>query len=169
MPERVRLSDYFSVKQFMEQDQHFRHDPPSALFPLPLTSIEKLMLDDDLPGYPRIFNVVVEFAGALNQSAFEKTMLEVIRRNPLLSSLVRKLKSRWHWIHTPFPLDQITWGLPERDAEYRPIDLRKTPGFRVSGSTDGTTSYVRLFFHHAVCDGQGTGGSSWIFARFMRR
>lgn len=130
-------------------------NPPEDLFPLALTPVEKLMLVDDHVAYPRTFTVVLEFVGRLHQPAFEEAMLEVVRRNPLLSALVKKQQSKWHWVPTPFPIENIVWCKSEWKLNDRSIDLRKSPGFRASGHTDGELSQVHLSFHHAVTDGQG--------------
>jgi hypothetical protein len=128
---------------------------PAELFPLPLTAFEQLMLADDHPHYPRNFTVVLDFAGQLHQAAFEHAARALIRRNPLLSATVQKIGSTWHWIPTSFPDDHISWGIPDRDRECGPFTLKRLPGFRIHGFTDGTSSQVRLSFHHAVSDGRG--------------
>ncbi len=136
-------------------DPLLSHGPPLDLFPLPLTPFEKLMLDDERPGYPRTFTVIVEFTGTLQRLPFEQAMREVVRRNPLLCAVVRKLQSKWNWVSTPFPAKQIAWESAESTEAAGLIDLRKMPGFRASGHTDGDKSELRLVFHHAVSDGQG--------------
>jgi|GEM_PF-3153642 hypothetical protein len=149
--ERDNRPDEKPAEQIVPTD----HSLPSDLFPLPMTAFEKLMLDDDHANYPRIFVISMQFIGQMQQDAYEKAIREVIRRNPLLSAIVQKVRSKWHWFSADFPDDQITWGLPDRVDEYASFNLRKQPGFRVSGHTDGKISEVRLVFHHSVSDALG--------------
>lgn len=131
------------------------HSLPPDLFPLPLTAFEKYMFVDDHRTHPRQFVVVMEFLGKMDEAAFEQAIRETIRRNPFLSATVKRVNGKLQWIQSDFPADQIRWEKSNPDGEQARFDLRKKPGFRVYGHTDGTTSEVRLIFHHAVADGHG--------------
>ncbi len=162
MKHSARLADSLDVDtacvatpEIVEPLEPCKHLPPHDLFPLPLTAFEKFMLVDDHRDYPRTYTVLLELTGQLHQAAFETAMGEVIQRNPLLSAIVRKCHSRWHWTAVVFPSDEVRWGEPVTESGSLRIDLRKQPGFRVSGTTDGVNSEIRFTFHHAVCDGRG--------------
>ena len=144
------------MTQLLKSVQQFGCDPPQDLFPLPLTVFEQLMLEDDLPDFPKLFTVVVDFEGEMDRAAFEIAARETVRRNPLLCSRVARKHSRWHWMPGQFSEDQISWNSSNRDREHTWIDLRKQSGFHLAGWTDGTASQIRLTFHHAVSDGQGS-------------
>lgn len=128
---------------------------PDNLFPLPLTALERMYFEDDHRDYPCEFTVVMEFEGEMNRNAFEEAARQVIRRNPFMSAIVNRVHSRLHWSQVKFPDDQIRWLGNSTWNGIDRFDLRKRPGFRICGRTDGQKSEVYLSFHHAVSDGRG--------------
>lgn len=128
---------------------------PADLFPLPISAFERLMWDDDHHSHPRVFTVVLEFHGEMDRQAFESAIRIVVKRNPLLSSVLKKHKGHWCWTHATFPNEQIMWEPFDAASGKVKFNLKRRPGFEARGRTDGSRSELHLIFHHAVADGHG--------------
>ncbi|MEM7311878.1 MAG: hypothetical protein AAF497_01880 [Planctomycetota bacterium] len=129
------------------------------LFPLPLTVFERLMIEDDRPGYPMNIVAKLHFRGRLDQPAFLQSVAEAAGRHPmLLCHLTGKgSKSKWELAENP----QVSVTIVEGDnaiaqvVDQPQIDIRKECGVRVIGRIGGDESSVEIELHHAACDGQG--------------
>jgi len=132
---------------------------PAELFPLPLSPFEQYMVADNTDQYPMSFVLIVRLKGDLQRDAFEESVLQAIRRHPLLMSRVASVRGRGScWVPESDPRPQIRWSqgpepiqVPERER----IDLHQEIGLRIWVSWTSTESELVFQFHHACTDGLG--------------
>ncbi len=133
-------------------------DVAHPLFPLPLTSFEQFMLEEDHPDYPMTFMLRFLLEGRVEVELLIEALKEALTRHPLLSSTVGLHNGTQCWFYrtdliATIELDPSVWL---RDEPWRrPMDLTAETGLRVWGETDDTRTRVTLLFHHACCDGIG--------------
>ena len=129
------------------------------IFPLHLTSIEKLLWTDDRPRYPMAFVLQFAFSGTLDRGAFVAGLDDALARHPLLASLVRPAKRKAScWVLSDGPRPPVDWAgddVPITFPRGEWIDLRREVGLRIW--VRQAPGRVRLItqFHHACCDGIG--------------
>lgn len=133
-------------------------DDDQALFPLPLTSFEQFMLEEDHPDYPMTFMLRFCLEGRVEVEPLIEALREALERHPLLSSTIGLHKGTQCWFYRtdlipPIQLDRNVWLREE--PWRRPLDLTKETGLRVWGETTASETHVTLLFHHACCDGIG--------------
>jgi len=129
----------------------------SALFPLPFTAFEQLMLADDSRLYPMTFFIQIGLTGDLRREEFEAACSAAVQRHPLLMANVRWKYLRPYWVRTTRET-VVQWhdaSLPEPSLEQRYIDLRIQPALRVSVGHMPAKSTILFQFHHAATDGIG--------------
>ncbi len=133
---------------------------PDRLFPLPLTPFENLMVLNDRPDYPMVFECVLEFSGTIDRKPLEQALHRAWANQPLLKCRVEGRPFRgaaWH--HCPGWKPQIDWLDAKAPGQFRPLPsprLKEAPFFRawvVRPSLE--TSTLVLQFHHATVDGLG--------------
>lgn len=155
LPDESNPAEEIALKNALVETQGGQPEWPADLFPLPISPFERLMWDDDHFRHPRVFTVVLEFNGVIDRAAYESAIRNVVRRNPLLSSVLRKVRGQWSWIYQRFPSDQIVWEDFHAPSNLSKFDIKRVPGFAACAKTDGTRSELHLIFHHAVADGHG--------------
>lgn len=134
-----------------------RKTAPRPLFPLPLSSCERLFLDDELPSFPMQFFCRLRLTGRLQQAPLEEALLVALARHPLLTAIVKD-EDQPHWATGPRPLPLIDFREEDPAESYPaavPLDLRKQPGLKVTVVRGADRADIILQFHHAACDGVG--------------
>ncbi len=134
--------------------------PSNGIFPLPLGSFERFMLEVDTARYPSVFLLRWTFAGNIDRVAFEESLIEAHRRHPLLSAVVRRSGNECprfeclaearppvHWGPWDAPLD-----LPEHGERMLP---GVEPGVRIWIRQDGSQAAMTCAFHHVFVDAAG--------------
>ncbi len=132
-------------------------DTNSALFPLPLTAFEQLMLADDHRLYPMTFFIQIGVTGDLRRAEFEIACSAAVQRHPLLMANVRWKFLKPYWVGATRKT-VVQWhdtSLPEPSLEQRFIDLKTQPALRVSIAHTPDESKILFQFHHAATDGVG--------------
>ena len=129
------------------------------IFPLHLTSIEKLLWTDDRPRYPMAFVLEFAFSGTLDRGAFAASLEEALARHPLLVSLVRPAKRKAScWVPSDGPMPPVDWAdedVPVTFPRGEWIDLRREVGLRIWVRQAPGRARLIAQFHHACCDGIG--------------
>lgn len=125
---------------------------------LKLTAFERCMLADDHAEHPMTFTIRLRLNGRLDGDLLRHAARQVVERHPLLAAHVEGSgrNTRWvpaadptPWVHTADLHDPCRYPGSEQ------IDLRRETGWRVWGRTHGTTSELRIQFHHCCTDGLG--------------
>lgn len=126
------------------------------LFPLPLTPFEYYYWCDDRADYPTAFPMEMVFSPPLERARLERAVDDVLRRHPLLTSLVAEDGAGGpRWIGGG-PFAGIDWrgeSAAGSDAWAERLDLRTGPGLRVWAEESSESTRLVFRFHHACCDG----------------
>lgn len=130
----------------------------AALFPLPLSPLERFFLTDDRPQYPMAFTIQSTWRGVADRGAFEQALKGALQRHPLLSARVRRSAwGRWRWVPTAEVQPFWDWGPAEKPIHcvQEQIDLRREVGLRVWARQGAEELVLTTQFHHACTDGIG--------------
>ncbi len=107
----------------------------AALFPLPLSTFERYMLQDDRPDYPMVFLIQLKLSGEIRRPEFELSFEETLSRHPLLCALLRRPpRSRPEWILAEGRRPAVDWdvhGAAVGSPRGERIDLGSEVGLRV--------------------------------------
>ncbi|MDR0870178.1 MAG: condensation domain-containing protein [Planctomycetaceae bacterium] len=126
--------------------------------PLPFTPFEEYMFLDDSPSYPMDSFRLLHFTGSLDIRLLADSIADVIQRQPMLRSIVKKAgRFRFVWDESEVPpsayySEEVSAaGYPSVES----INLFKEPGFKVYATDNETGFSILLQFHHSVSDGIG--------------
>jgi hypothetical protein len=125
------------------------------MFPLRMSSIERLHFHDDWPGFPNQIFARAQFRGELNLEHAREALLLAARRHVWSNAVVRGGSDggwRWDWDDANVP--QFVWQ-GDQPFQFEPIDLRRGPVCRMVGRQLGTGCELTFQVHHAVVDGLG--------------
>jgi len=128
--------------------------------PLPLTPLEKFLLQCETPRSPMVIRVVLRLSGNCQQDLYVDTLQQAIDRHPLLSSRLRKVNRELCWVAgTPEPIQLSHADGSVFDRECGPvsksIDLTRSAGLHTSIIVLSDGVKVIMDAHHAVTDGNG--------------
>lgn len=139
-----------------------------ALFPLPLSPIEKYLVLDDQPECPMTSFVELHFVSPLQRKVLTEALCQTVHKHPLLSSTLVDINGHLNWQYDPRfvpvlrdpatePILVPSDWLDNDQPSPRPIDLRTEPGCRFWYQDDerGKHAVLTIQLHHAACDGVG--------------
>jgi hypothetical protein len=137
----------------------FERRRASTVLPMPLTTMEELMLLNDRPSYPNLMFFRTVFSGQLERRAFDIALKTAMDRHPFFRAIVKQnTAGRWEWVGVPQVQPLVVWAAA---TEMLPpltwLNLRGEVGFRVHVVIDaaGNRSSILFQIHHSVCDGVG--------------
>ena len=120
---------------------------------LALTPFELYYLFDDRDDYPTTFPVDLTFRGQVDVAAFDRALDVALARHPLLRSRVEFCGRKAFWVpdNQTASFEQCT----DLESLSPRIDVQASSRPKVAITFDQLSdqSRVRLFFHHACCDG----------------
>ncbi len=128
-----------------------------SMFPLPLVAIEKFMVWDDRPEYPKTYRVAIQFEGELDESLLVDSFRIAIRRQPLLCAYPREQRNELLWDLPEvavFPFFESDVGFEQGSFPKEEI-AGASPGLRIWYTRGNDRSEIVLDFHHANTDGIG--------------
>ncbi len=146
------------------------------LFPLPLTVMERFLTWDDLPNYPKRFQIVMSLDGTLDPQAWKQSLDEAMLRHPMLLATIGDYDQRWEMPESPSY--QVAW-VDRQDQSQSPdnidskihddpaqvasllakIERQATSdsiaNFRIAIIQNVTTTCIAFDVQHSACDGLG--------------
>lgn len=126
-----------------------------AIFPLRMSSIERLHFHDDWPEFPNQIFARAHFHGELNLELAREALIAAARRHVWSNAVVRGGRDgawRWEWDESTEP--QFVWQ-GEQPFQFESIDLRRGPVCRMVGRKLAEGCELTFQVHHAVVDGLG--------------
>jgi hypothetical protein len=124
----------------------------------PLTPFELFMWFDDRPRAPLVFQVDLCFDGPVDAGTMREAFRFALGRHPLLRSTIRRQGRGAEWVAAAGGWPEM--GVFAKDAPDEPglaaIDLTVSPGLRGWMRETSVGWNIKLLFHHACCDGQGS-------------
>lgn len=137
-----------------------REEERIGIFPLPLTPLERFLVQCDTRRSSMVIRVVLRFSGECQAEILIDTLQRAIQRHPLLSCRLSNHRFRPHWvagIREKIVTHQVTGSIFSADSGYfaKRIDLTQSGGLQteIRFMDDGVK--VTLDAHHAVTDGNG--------------
>lgn len=125
------------------------------LFPLALSSIERLHLHDDWPEFPNQIFARVRFRGELQPELAAEALRIATRRHVWHQAVVRRTPTgRWFWEQDESVKPQFVWS-DHGEQAFERIDLARGPVCRLQGRRLPEGSELTFQVHHAVADGVG--------------
>lgn len=128
------------------------------------------MAHDNQPGYPMMIRVRMTLTGPVDLDKLAMAFRAIVQRHPLLYSRIRPTPFSWTWQRTDLPELRQSEG-PRADLGYEyvevpVIDLTQAAGLIGEASSNGTTTTINLWVHHACCDGLGLSRCllEWVLA-----
>ncbi len=125
------------------------------MFPLRMSSIERLHFHDDWPEFPNQIFARAQFRGELKLEYAREALIAAARRHVWSNAVVRGGRDgawRWEWDESTEP--QFVWQ-GEQPFQFEPIDLRRGPVCRMVGRQLPEGCELTFQVHHAVVDGLG--------------
>ncbi|MEM9701574.1 MAG: hypothetical protein AAF907_03930, partial [Planctomycetota bacterium] len=147
-------------------------EAPNQALPdrLPLTTIERYMLDDDRPSHPMNGIHDLTLHGPVDADLFQQTLETVRRRHPLLCRIIDDAGKTPAWVAAPadatVTIDRAPAGTPRTHPRGDWLDIRTEIGLRVwlrdePPTHDGVpVTRLSLSLHHCVAD--ALGGISFL-------
>jgi hypothetical protein len=124
-----------------------------------LSPLERYMLADDRPQYPRTFVIGFDFAGEIDSYLFERVLSESLSNEPRLTASVGRCGLfGYQWECGGHSAVDLRWfdGREALDrAECLRLDLRCGQGLRIIAEKSPGRTQIYHVFHHACCDGRG--------------
>ncbi len=135
-------------------------DLVASLFPLPLTPLEKFLLQCETPRSSMVIRVVMRLSGQCQPDLYVETLRRALSRHPLLNCRLQEVGREMFWVPgTPEPIPVVqTAGsifLPEIGSQEISIDLKTSVGLRTAIAIMDDGVKVVLDAHHALTDGNG--------------
>ncbi len=136
------------------------HGEPFLISPLPLTPLEKFLLQCETPHSPMVIRVILRMSGDCQPDLYVQTLQQAIGRHPLLSSRLQKINRELCWVAgTPEPihLRHAEGSVFDREcgSVSKSIDLTRSAGLHISIIVLSDGVKVIVDAHHAVTDGNG--------------
>lgn len=125
------------------------------LFPLRMSSIERLHFHDDWPDFPNQIFARLHFSGELRPELAHAALLIAARRHVWANAVVRGGEGKpWQWEWDEAVEPQFQW-LGDQPFRFESLDLRRGPVCRMVGRATDCGCEVTFQVHHAVVDGLG--------------
>ncbi len=131
-----------------------------SLFPLALARMERFMIWDDSPRYPKRFRIGMQFEGEIDGPRLRRAVEVAIRRHAMLLAKPDHAIRPKHWVLGEFASFQFAWG--RGNFENAPEGFEKCwkkpdqfAALRIWGCNEVGQANLVLDFHHANCDGLG--------------
>lgn len=137
-----------------------RAEEQIRIFPLPLTPLERFLVQCDTRQSSMVMRVVLRFTGEYQSEVLFDTLRKAIQRHPLLSCRLSSHRFRPHWIagsQEKILTQHATGSVFATDSGplVKRIDLTQSGGLQIEVRfmDDG----VKVIFdaHHAITDGNG--------------
>ncbi|MBQ9372036.1 MAG: hypothetical protein IJU03_07585 [Thermoguttaceae bacterium] len=128
----------------------------TELFPLELTPFELYHFYDNVDEFPALFTTKLVWRGACARDVWQTALDRALDLHPLLAANVVQERGRFYW--TPCLKPTITWFESEEALDSAPIqkiELDREPGLKIFATTRDDAVFIRVFTHHATCDGGG--------------
>ncbi len=129
-------------------------------FPLKLGRMERYMLWDDLPDYPKRFRVANRFEGTVDERILRIAVSIAVRRHALLLAVPDSKDNPRYWQLPPVCRCDVLWGEgtfhdPPQSIRFDWTSSEEYRGLRIWGRNSEGESEIVFDFHHANCDGLG--------------
>lgn len=125
------------------------------LFPLPLSSIERLHLHDDWPEFPNQIFARIRLTGELQPELANQSLRLVFRRHVWNKAVVRRgPRGGWIWDQDEAAEPQFVWSDDEPRGFAR-LDLTRGPACRLIARNLPGGCELTFQIHHALVDGLG--------------
>jgi hypothetical protein len=141
-------------------------DSPARYLPMRLNSIERFHLLDDWPAWPNWIGARLQFSGAIDESLGRAALEYVLRRHVRGGCGVDCSGPVWTWVERAVdtPLHMVRGGSAD-EWHLPPLpDPRSGRATQFAAWTDGHSSQVSFYVHHALADGLGAlqGVREWM-------
>lgn len=128
------------------------------VFPLALTSVERLHLAESAGRYPNDICCHLRISGPIDRERLDQALVHTLARHPLVSAKLNRQgrRSEWTW-SSAAEFSQVYWSTSDSSNDAPPIDLDVGRNVVVRAVADEASGSTRLWIrsHHAVCDGVG--------------
>ena len=125
-----------------------------ALFPLPLTSIEKFYWYDSSSKFTNQVYGRLRYEGVIDPVVAEAAAKRVIQRHPLLTCKIEKSKGSFSWVQAPDERKQIQWDAKlDESVGPKAIAIDREIPWNVICRNNGKTTEIWFHMSHAVGDG----------------
>lgn len=139
-----------------QSDQNLKPSARRELFPLPLSSIERLHLHDDWPEFPNQIFARVRLRGELQPELARQALLVATRRHVWNQAVARRRSGgRWFWEQDSASQPEFVWSDSEELSRFERLDLTRGPVCRLVGRRLPAGCELTFQVHHAVADGLG--------------
>jgi hypothetical protein len=131
-----------------------------GIFPLPLTPLERFLVQCDTRQSPMVMRVVLRFTGEYQSVTLIETLRRALQRHPFLSCRLSGHRSRPHWV-AGTPEKIVTQSIKGSvfTADSGPfgkrIDLTQSGGLHIEIRFMDDGVKVVMDVHHAITDGNG--------------
>lgn len=137
-----------------------REEERIGIFPLPLTPLERFLVQCDTRRSSMVIRVVLRFSGEYQAEILIDTLQRAIQRHPLLSCRLSNQRFRPHWVagtREKIVTHQVTGSIFSADSGYfaKRIDLTQSGGLHTEIRFMDDGIKVTFDAHHAVTDGNG--------------
>jgi hypothetical protein len=126
--------------------------PPGGL---PLTPLERLLVDFIGPANPMVIRVLLRFHGPTDLARLHESFRNAVSRHPLLRSHLTGTGSKSRWILSEQPLELIESTVADFDRPISALPPREACGLSARFVVDSSMLNVCLDFQHACCDAAG--------------
>ncbi len=131
-----------------------------GIFPLPLTPLERFLVQCDTRRSSMVIRVVLRFTGEYQADLLFETLRRAVQRHPLLSCRLSNHRFRSHWVagtQEKIVTQQIAGSVFAADSGpfVKRIDLTQSAGLQIEIRFMDDGVKVILDAHHAVTDGNG--------------
>lgn len=122
-----------------------------------LTPFELFMWLDDRPQYPLVYQINLKFDGPIDPAAMGEAWRFALGRHPLLRSTIRRTAQGAEWFAPAGGGSEliVLHRGDSRTPGVESIDLECSTGLQGWLCETDVGWDVRMFYHHACCDGQG--------------
>lgn len=124
------------------------------LFPLRMTSIEKLHFFDDWPEFPNNIFARLSMSGSLNHQWAEQALQLAAARHVWGAAVVRQRRGTLYWEELSGNQPELVWQA-NGNWHYQRLDLRTGPVCRLVVQELSAGALITFQVHHAVVDGLG--------------
>lgn len=131
-----------------------------GIFPLPLTPLERFLVQCDTRRSSMVIRVVLRFTGEYQAEILHDTLRRAVQRHPLMSCRLSNHRFRPYWVAgTPEKIvtQRIAGSVFAADSGpfVKRIDLTQSAGLQIEiRSMDDGVKFI-IDAHHAVTDGNG--------------
>lgn len=132
----------------------------TGIFPLPLTPLERFLVQCDTRRSSMVIRVVLRFTGEYQTELLVDTLRRSVQRHPLMSCRLANYRFRPHWVagtQEKVVTHRVAGSVFAADSGpfVKRIDLRQSGGLQIEIQfmDDGVKFIIDA--HHAVTDGNG--------------